>query len=61
MRTTIQEVMNKIHDIDHVILYIEDILSNEHISDRGHSCDLTDVIDLLAEYRDKILDSKVDI
>jgi hypothetical protein len=61
MKVTIQEVIKKVHDIDHAILYVEDILANEYLSDRDSSCDLSDVVNLLAEYRDKILDSKVDI
>lgn len=58
MKTSIQEVLNKLHQIDHAILYVESKLPADYFPGQEPLCD---VINLLAEYRDKILDSKVDI
>ena len=58
MKATIQEVLAKVHKIDHAILLIENMLPKDYFAGQEPLCG---VIDLLAEYRDKILDSKVDI
>lgn len=58
MKTTIQEVIKKLQEIDHAILYCENQLPKDYFPGQEPLCD---VIDLLAEYRDKIMDSKVDI
>ena len=58
MKMTSQEVLAKVHEIDHAILVVESKLQNDYVVDQEPLCN---VINLLAEYRDKILDSKVDI
>lgn len=57
-KTTIQEVICKLQKIDHAIITVEQLLSKDCFPGQESLCD---VIDLLAEYRDKIMDSKVDI
>lgn len=57
-KSTIQDVLNKLHDIDHAIMAVERLLPQDYFPGQEPLCD---VINLLAEYRDKILDSKVDI
>lgn len=58
MKQTIQEVLNKIHEIDHAIVLVESMLPKNYFAGQEPLCK---VIDLLAEYREKILDSKIDI
>lgn len=58
MKMTIQEVLDKVHKIDHAIIAVEQQLPRDIVPTQEPLCD---VINLLAEYRDKILDSKVDI
>lgn len=57
-KTTIQEVICKLQKIDHAIMTVERLLPKDCFAGQEPLCD---VIDLLAEYRDKIMDSKVDI
>lgn len=57
-KTTIQEVISKLQKIDHAIMVVEQLLPKDYFAGQEPLCD---VIDLLAEYRDKIMDSKVDI
>lgn len=58
MKTTIQDVLHKLQDIDHAILLVERMLPKDYFAGQEPLCD---VINLLAEYRDKIMDAKVDI
>lgn len=58
MKTTIQDVISKLQQIDHAIMTVELQLPKDYFPGQEPLCD---VINLLSEYRDKILDSKVDI
>lgn len=58
MKMTVQEVLNKVRDIDCAINTVEKMLPNDCFTGQEPLCD---VIELLTEYREKILDSKVDI
>lgn len=58
MKTTIQDVLKKLQEIDHAILTVENMLPEYYLPGQEPLCD---VINLLSEYRDKILDSKIDI
>ncbi len=58
MKTTIQDVLSKVHEIDHAILVVTNKLPKNYFPGQEPLCD---VINLLAEYRDKILSSEIDI
>lgn len=58
MRTTVQEVIQKLQEIDHAIILVENMLPKDYFAGQEPLCD---VVNLLAEYRDKIMDSKIDI
>jgi hypothetical protein len=58
MKTTIQDILKKLSDIDNAISMLENMLPKDCFRGQEHLCD---AIDLLSEYKDKILDSKVDI
>jgi hypothetical protein len=58
MKTTIREQLEKIHKIDHAILTVERYLPKDYFPGQEPLCD---VINLLSEYREIILDGKVDI
>lgn len=57
-KATIQEILTKLQQIDHAILLLESKLPTDYFPGQEPLCD---AINLLSEYRDKILDSKVDI
>lgn len=58
MNMTIKEIIDKLEDIDRAISTIEKTLPSDCFRGQEPLCD---AIDLLNEYREKIMDSKVNI
>ena len=58
MQTTIRDVLNKLEAIDRAIQTVAALLPRDYFAGQEPLCD---VIDLLGEYRNKILDDKVDV
>lgn len=59
MKMTVQDVIIKVRQIDEVIRHLEKETRLE-LFDEGQ-LDLVDPVELLIEYRDKILETKIDI
>ena len=55
-KLTVQELLNKLQRIDHAILTVEQQLPKNYFPGQEPLCD---VIDILAEYRDDIMNSQV--
>lgn len=58
MKTTIQEILHTLADIDKAIVCVEGYLPKEYFEGQEPLCR---VVSLLEEYRQSILESKVDI
>ena len=58
MKGTVQEILDKLCDIDRAIDSIERVLPQDYFPGQEPLCE---AIDLLKEYKDRILNSRVDI